>query len=231
MSERERLIWTIHDSPVGPLTLVAGPEGIRNIHFPGRTAPPAGAARGPLPALADQLDAYFAGQLRAFDVDLDVRGNRLQLLVWRRLLEIPYGATTTYGELARRIDGDAYPEGLEPYERARVVGAALGRNPVPVVVPCHRVIGRRLAGRVRGWAGAEAEVAGAGGSRPGGAGSPADRRQRAARIAVSADRRLARVRLPGAPRSRSRSRSRAGPGSPLPGAQSRMPGRTRGAGE
>jgi len=141
MSEQERLIWTIHDSPVGPLTLVAGPEGIRNIHFPGRTAPPAGAARGPLPALADQLDAYFAGQLRAFDVDLDVRGNRLQLLVWRRLLEIPYGATTTYGELARRIDGDAYPEGLEPYERARVVGAALGRNPVPVVVPCHRVIG------------------------------------------------------------------------------------------
>jgi methylated-DNA-[protein]-cysteine S-methyltransferase len=141
MSEQERLIWTIHDSPVGPLTLVAGPEGIRNIHFPGRTAPPAGAARGPLPALADQLDAYFAGQLRAFDVDLDVRGNRLQLLVWRRLLEIPYGATTTYGELARRIDGDAYPERLEPYERARVVGAALGRNPVPVVVPCHRVIG------------------------------------------------------------------------------------------
>ena len=65
MSDRERLTWTIYDSPVGPLTLVAGPEGIRNIHFPGRTAAPAEAARGPLPVLADQLDAYFAGQLRA----------------------------------------------------------------------------------------------------------------------------------------------------------------------
>jgi methylated-DNA-[protein]-cysteine S-methyltransferase len=141
VSDRERLTWTIYESPVGPLMLVAGPGGVRNIHFPGRTAAPAEAARGPLPVLADQLDAYFAGHLRAFDVDLDVRGNRLQLLVWRQLLEIPYGATATYGELAGRIDGDAYPEGLEPYKRARVVGAALGRNPVPVVVPCHRVIG------------------------------------------------------------------------------------------
>ena len=141
MSDRERLTWTIYESPVGPLILVAGPGGVRNIHFSGSTAAPAEAARGPLPVLADQLDAYFAGHLRTFDVDLDVRGNRLQLLVWKQLLEIPYGATATYGELAGRIDGDAYPEGLEPYKRARVVGAALGRNPVPVVVPCHRVIG------------------------------------------------------------------------------------------
>ena len=141
MSDGERPTWTIYDSPVGPLTIVAGPEGIRNINFPGRAAPPVEAARGPLLALAEQLDAYFAGHLRAFDVDLDLRGSALQLLVWRQLLEIPYGATATYGEFAGRIDGDAYPEGLEPYKRARVVGAALGRNPVPVVVPCHRVIG------------------------------------------------------------------------------------------
>jgi methylated-DNA-[protein]-cysteine S-methyltransferase len=141
MSDRERLIWTSYDSPVGPLTLVAGPEGIRNIRFPGAAAPPAAASRGALPALAEQLDAYFAGELQSFDLDLDVRGNPLQLLVWRQLLEIPYGATSTYGELAGRIDGGAYPEGLEPYRRPRVVGAALGQNPIPVVVPCHRVIG------------------------------------------------------------------------------------------
>ena len=146
MSDRERLTWTIYDSPVGPLTLVAGPEGIRNIHFPGLTAPPAAAARSPMPALVDQLEAYFAGDLRAFEVDLDVRGNPLQLLVWRQLLEIPYGVTTTYGELAGRIDGDAYPDGLEPYKRARVVGAALRRQPVPVVIPCHRVIGAAGSG-------------------------------------------------------------------------------------
>jgi methylated-DNA-[protein]-cysteine S-methyltransferase len=141
MSERERMTWTIYDSPVGPLTLVAGPEGIRNIRFAGDAAPPAAATRGALPVLVEQLDSYFAGELRTFDLDLDLRGNPLQLLVWSQLLEIPYGATTTYGELAGRIDGDVYPEGLEPYKRARVVGAALGRNPVPVVVPCHRVIG------------------------------------------------------------------------------------------
>ena len=141
MSDRERLTWTIYESPVGPLTLVAGPEGIRYIRFPGAAAAPAAGSRGPLPALAEQLDAYFAGELRSFDLDLDVRGNPLQLLVWRQLLEVPYGTTTTYGDLAGRIDGDAYPDGLETYKRARVVGEALGQNPVPVVVPCHRVIG------------------------------------------------------------------------------------------
>jgi methylated-DNA-[protein]-cysteine S-methyltransferase len=141
MSDRERLTWAIYESPVGPLTLVAGPAGIRSIRFPGGAAPPPASARAPLPALVDQLDAYFAGELRSFEIDLDMRGNPLQMLVWMELLEIPYGATTSYGELAGRIDEDAYPDGLEPYKRPRVVGAVLGQNPVPVVVPCHRVIG------------------------------------------------------------------------------------------
>jgi methylated-DNA-[protein]-cysteine S-methyltransferase len=89
----------------------------------------------------DQLDAYFAGELQVFDLELDLRGNPLQCEVWQRLLEIPYGTTTTYGEVAARIPESLYDPGLEPYKRARVVGAAIGRNPIPIVVACHRVIG------------------------------------------------------------------------------------------
>ena len=70
-----------------------------------------------------------------------MRGEPLQLLVWEQLLEIPYGETISYGEMAARVGEDAFPVGTEPYRRPRIVGAALGRNPVPVVVPCHRVIG------------------------------------------------------------------------------------------
>ena len=89
----------------------------------------------------NQLGAYFAGERRAFELDLDLRGTPLQREVWRQLIEIPYGTTTTYGEVARQVDGSLYGSDVEPYQRPRVVGAAIGRNPVPVVVPCHRVIG------------------------------------------------------------------------------------------
>jgi methylated-DNA-[protein]-cysteine S-methyltransferase len=133
--------WTVHESPIGPLTVVAGPKGIASIHFDGH-APrlPAKTMRS-LPEAVAQLDAYFAGERREFDLDLDLRGSALQLAVWERLLQIPYGATTTYGEVAAGIDESLYDPGLEPYRRARVVGAAIGRNPIPVVVACHRVIG------------------------------------------------------------------------------------------
>ena len=133
--------WTIHESPIGPLTLVAGPRGITNIHFDGHAPRLPEAGRQPLPEAVDQLDAYFAGERQAFELDLDLRGNPLQRAVWGRLLEIPYGETTTYGEVAGRIDESLYDPGLEPYRRARVVGAEIGRNPVAVIVPCHRVIG------------------------------------------------------------------------------------------
>jgi methylated-DNA-[protein]-cysteine S-methyltransferase len=133
--------WTIYESPIGPLTLVAGSRGITNIHFPEHAPRLAEAARQPLREAVDQLDAYFAGRRRGFELGLDPRGNPLQGAVWRQLLEIPYGETTTYGELAGRIDESLYEPGLEPYRRARVVGAAIGRNPIPVVVACHRVIG------------------------------------------------------------------------------------------
>ncbi len=133
--------WTIYESPVGPLTLVAGPGGLTDLNFPGRMQVPAGATRGALPKVAEQLDGYFAGERREFGLGLEMRGTPLQKAVWRQLLEIPYGETISYGELASRIDWDGYDPDVEPYKRARVVGAANGRNPVSIVVPCHRVIG------------------------------------------------------------------------------------------
>jgi len=137
----ERLAWTIYESPLGPLTAVAGPAGIRNVYFPGPSARLEKSARRRMPELVDQLDAYFAGERQAFELDLDLRGAPLQLLVWARLREIPYGTTTTYGELAGQIDDSAYPGGLLPYERVRLAAAAIGRTPTPILVPCHRVIG------------------------------------------------------------------------------------------
>src|ERR1700729_2035151 len=113
------ITWDVYESPIGPLTLIAGPAGLRGLWFPGKTpAPPE--ARAPLPA-TEQLDAYFAGELRAFEVDLDMRGTALDREVWRRLLDIPYGRTESYGELAARVDPELFPGGVEPWERARVV--------------------------------------------------------------------------------------------------------------
>jgi methylated-DNA-[protein]-cysteine S-methyltransferase len=136
----DQLIWTIYESPLGPLTVIAGSAGVKNVHFPGPLRLD-GSARRPMPEVAEQLDAYFAGERKAFDLDLDLRGTPLQKLVWEQLLEIPYGATATYGNLAKRIDESLYPGGIEPYERARLVGATVGRTPTPILVPCHRVIG------------------------------------------------------------------------------------------
>jgi methylated-DNA-[protein]-cysteine S-methyltransferase len=94
-----------------------------------------------MPVVVDQLEAYFAGELQSFELALDLHGTALQEAVWRALCDIPYGTTTSYGELAARIDGSLYRSDVEPYRRARAVGAANGRNPVAIVVPCHRVIG------------------------------------------------------------------------------------------
>jgi methylated-DNA-[protein]-cysteine S-methyltransferase len=133
--------WTIYESPVGPLTLLAGPTGLTDLNFPGRLGVPAEAPKRPMPEVTRQLDAYFAGELRDFDLPLDPQGTPLQMAVWRALLEIPYGETASYGEQAAKIDPSLFDTDVEPWQRARVVGAANGRNPISIVVPCHRVIG------------------------------------------------------------------------------------------
>jgi methylated-DNA-[protein]-cysteine S-methyltransferase len=141
MGDDARFRWSIYESPIGPLTLVARPGGLSDLSFPGRMRVPSAATRGEMPDVVAQLDAYFAGELRAFELELDLRGTPLQKAVWRELLEIPYGETTSYGELAARVDWSGGDSDIEPYKRARAVGAANGRNPVSIVVPCHRVIG------------------------------------------------------------------------------------------
>ncbi|HEV2727824.1 MAG TPA: methylated-DNA--[protein]-cysteine S-methyltransferase [Solirubrobacterales bacterium] len=115
--------WTVHESPIGPLTLVAGSRGLTGLEFPGRRRVPDGATKKPMPAVTEQLDAYFAGELRAFDLPLDPQGTPLQKAVWRALLEIPYGETASYGEQAARIDPELFDSDVEPWQRARVVGA------------------------------------------------------------------------------------------------------------
>jgi len=132
--------WTVYESPIGPLTIAVGPQGLTDLSFPGRMAP-SGVQEDAIPAVAEQLDAYFAGDLRKFDLPLDLHGTSLEKAVWRALLEIPYGQTASYGEQAAKIDPALFDPEVEPWQRARVVGAANGRNPIAIVVPCHRVIG------------------------------------------------------------------------------------------
>lgn len=141
------LITTIHHSPVGPLRLVAGADGLRAVAFAqGRRAPAAGPAPrtddGAFDAVRRQLDAYFAGRLRRFDLPLHPIGTPFQQRVWDALREIPYGATVSYGDLAARLGTTG---------AARAVGLANGRNPLAIVVPCHRVVGSD--GRLTGYAG------------------------------------------------------------------------------
>lgn len=133
--------WTIYESPLGALTVIAGPSGIRSIYFPGRSPHLAESTRQPLADAVGQLEQYFAGERKDFELRLDLAGTPFQRLVWERLRQIPYGSTTSYGELAGQIEPTAYPDGLEPYQRVRLAAATVGRTPTPIVVPCHRVVG------------------------------------------------------------------------------------------
>lgn len=128
---------TVIDTPIGLLTLVAADTALREVRFPnGR---PVGPADGPcdpdhpvLARAARQLVEYFAGERTDFDVPLDPQGSPFQRAAWRGLTTIPFAATVSYGEQARRLGHDG---------RARAIGAANGSNPIPVILPCHRVIG------------------------------------------------------------------------------------------
>jgi methylated-DNA-[protein]-cysteine S-methyltransferase len=123
---------TVIDSPIGPLGLVASERGLRNVSFHARRLRREGASPI-LDETAEQLGAYFAGELTEFDLPLDLDGTEFQQQCWLALATIPYGQTVSYGEQARRL-------GLGP-AAARAVGAANGQNPLPLVLPCHRVIG------------------------------------------------------------------------------------------
>jgi methylated-DNA-[protein]-cysteine S-methyltransferase len=123
---------TVVDSPIGPLGLIASDAGLRSVLFDGRRIRQEG--RSPVLAeAARQLVAYFDGELAAFDLPLELHGTEFQRRCWLALASIPYGNTVSYGEQARRL-------GLGS-DAARAVGAANGRNPLPIVLPCHRVIG------------------------------------------------------------------------------------------
>lgn len=169
MTVQDRTRWTEVDSPVGPLRLVARDGALSAVEFlgempegPGEAASvrvhaaraAAGGAAAPvageraddeevLVAAAEQLAAYFAGERRDFDLPLAPRGTPFQQEVWTALREIAYGTTATYGEIAAGLGRTGHG--------ARAVGVANGRNPIPVIVPCHRVVG--ASGALTGYGG------------------------------------------------------------------------------
>ena len=136
-------------TPIGELLLTAGDDGaLTAVHLPNRHPETAGWERDD-EHLADarrQLNEYFAGERTTFDLPLRPAGTPFQLRVWDALLRIPYGETASYGELARELG-----EAGQDYRLARAVGAANGRNPIAIVVPCHRVIGSN--GSLTGYGG------------------------------------------------------------------------------
>ncbi|TAL72413.1 MAG: methylated-DNA--[protein]-cysteine S-methyltransferase [Rhodanobacter sp.] len=133
---RVALYYDIMPSPLGPLTLVADDAGLCEICFESEHRPNTKDTwqrdAGRLAKARTQLAEYFAGRRTVFDLPLHPRGTPFQLAVWEELLRIPFGITMSYGELAQRI---GKPKAV------RAVGAANGRNPIPIIVPCHRVIG------------------------------------------------------------------------------------------
>ena len=130
-------------SPLGLLRLYAHADELIGVHLPDQPAPDAPHVASPvLSATALQLVEYFAGRRRTFDLPLAPRGTGFQSLVWRALTAIPFGTTRSYGALARAIGRPA---------ASRAVGAANGKNPIAIIVPCHRVIG--ASGELTGYAG------------------------------------------------------------------------------
>jgi methylated-DNA-[protein]-cysteine S-methyltransferase len=128
------MLYTTWRSPLGDL-LLAGEEGaLHELQLPNRHNRRPGwvPAEEPFARAVDQLEEYFAGERVAFDLPLAASGTRFEQAVWAALSEIPYGETRSYGEMARTIGRP---------DRARAVGVANARNPIAIVVPCHRVIG------------------------------------------------------------------------------------------
>jgi len=137
------------DSPVGRLILRTNGTALTGIYFDGPSPAPGelehwtrNAQAGPLPETARQLEEYFTGVRREFDLPLEMEGTEFQKRAWRNLLTIPYGETRSYGDQAKLIGNP---------NASRAVGLANGRNPIPIVVPCHRVVG--ASGSLTGFGG------------------------------------------------------------------------------
>ncbi|MCB9403980.1 MAG: methylated-DNA--[protein]-cysteine S-methyltransferase [Microthrixaceae bacterium] len=129
--------FRVIDSPIGPLTLAGTDRALTHICMQDQAHPPADQADwiedpAGFGDVIAQLEAYFAGELTEFDIVLDLEGTEFQKRVWAELLTIPYGQTRSYGEMARNLGKPG---------ASRAVGLANGRNPVSIIVPCHRVIG------------------------------------------------------------------------------------------
>jgi methylated-DNA-[protein]-cysteine S-methyltransferase len=126
------------ETPIGGLGLTGTDDGVETISFHADRCPTDRAAF----FVIQQLDEYFRGERRTFDVPLTPKGTPFQLAVWHELLTIPYGETRTYAQIAQKIDRPA---------ATRAVGAANGANPIPIIIPCHRVIGS--SGKLTGFGG------------------------------------------------------------------------------
>ena len=131
------MYYQVIESPIGKLLLAGTNEALYEVHFHGgrdSVEPRTEWERNDTPfrEVVHQLEAYFAGKLESFDLPLRPEGTEFQCTVWRALQEIPYGETWSYGQLARHIG--------KP-RATRAVGGANNRNPIPVIIPCHRVIG------------------------------------------------------------------------------------------
>ena len=135
-------------SKAGPLYLVASPKGLKGAFWKKQTVPMIESLNGSEPEVlhianaVKQLEEYFAGHRRDFDLELDVDGTEFQKRVWSELSKIPYGKTVSYLDIAKRLKNE---------KAVRAVGTANGRNPLSIIVPCHRVVGSN--GQLTGYAG------------------------------------------------------------------------------
>ena len=139
------LTYRTVSTPLGDITVVADDAGLTQVILAGDDGSVLAEATegGPIvDAAAQQLAEYFAGERMAFDVPLAPRGTEFQMTVWKALGDVPFGTTATYGEIARAIG---------QLTATRAVGAANGRNPIPIIIPCHRVIG--ASGELTGYSG------------------------------------------------------------------------------
>ncbi len=140
--------YTEHPSPLGTLVLAASDRGLSGVYFEQHKyfSGPSGWERNDghphLREAMRQLNEYFAGERDTFDLALDIRGTPFQRAVWSALQALPFGVTTSYREIAQRL---ANPKAI------RAAGTAIGRNPVSIIVPCHRVLG--TSGTLSGYAG------------------------------------------------------------------------------